>query len=77
MINKRKFVDYEIVRRSGLVNMCSARTVADISFGLEDDEVRDIRENYSQYAEACPLDADDLEFIHTEVAVLKELWLDE
>ena len=48
-ITKKKFMSYESVRLSGVVNMFMISSVADLS-ELTKEEVKDIMENYSKYS---------------------------
>jgi len=53
-ITKRKFRDYEVVRRSGVTNMTDVGTVSDLSNRLTDDEAAEIRGNYSSLSDRFP-----------------------
>jgi len=49
MYNKKKFEDFERVRKSGETNMFDVKMVSNLSDDLLLEEIKDIMSNYDEY----------------------------
>jgi hypothetical protein len=70
-ITREQFMQYEVVRRSGVTNMWDCTVVANLSEGLTTDEAAEVRRNYTSLKAEFPLTARDEALISEDAADLR------